>query len=94
MVARVAREFARNAERSRGRSMIMMGAGTNHWYHSDQIYRGMLTLVLLCGCQGVGGWAHYVGQEKVRPITAFVAGAFGLDWSRPPASRRRPPSGS
>jgi nitrate reductase alpha subunit len=65
-VIRVAREFARNAERSEGRSMIVMGAGTNHWYHSDQIYRAMLSLVLLCGCQGVngGGWAHYVGQEK------------------------------
>ena len=66
---RIAREFARNAEVTEGRSMIMMGAGTNHWYHSDQIYRAMLSLVLLCGCQGVngGGWAHYVGQEKVRP---------------------------
>ncbi|HET9544470.1 MAG TPA: molybdopterin-dependent oxidoreductase, partial [Gaiellaceae bacterium] len=31
LVTRVAREFARNAERSNGRSMIMMGGGTNHW---------------------------------------------------------------
>ncbi|HEU4450620.1 MAG TPA: nitrate reductase subunit alpha [Gaiellaceae bacterium] len=86
LVVRVAREFARNAERSRGRSMIVMGAGTNHWYHSDQIYRAMLTLVLLCGCQGVngGGWAHYVGQEKVRPITGWSTLAFALDWLRPP----------
>ena len=81
-VIRVAREFARNAERSSGRSMIMMGGGTNHWYHSDQIYRSMLTLVLLCGCQGVngGGWAHYVGQEKVRPITGWSTLAFAGDW--------------
>ena len=43
-VIRVAREFARNAERTNGRSMIVMGAGTNHWYHSDQIYRAMLNL--------------------------------------------------
>jgi nitrate reductase alpha subunit len=93
MVARVAREFARNAERSRGRSMIVMGAGTNHWYHSDQIYRSMLTLVLLCGCQGVngGGWAHYVGQEKVRPITGWATLAFGLDWSRPPRQQATTP---
>jgi nitrate reductase alpha subunit len=93
MVARVAREFARNAERSRGRSMIVMGAGTNHWYHSDQIYRGMLTLVLLCGCQGVngGGWAHYVGQEKVRPIAGWATLAFGLDWSRPPRQQATTP---
>jgi nitrate reductase / nitrite oxidoreductase, alpha subunit len=53
--ARVAREFARSAELSRGRSMICMGAGTNHWYHSDQVYRTFLTLIMLCGCQGVNG---------------------------------------
>ncbi len=84
--ARVAREFARNAELSKGRSMICMGAGTNHWYHSDQIYRTFLTLTMLCGCQGVngGGWAHYVGQEKVRPLTGWQTTAFALDWQRPP----------
>lgn len=84
-VTRVAREFARNAELSRGRSMIAMGAGTNHWFHSDQIYRTFFTLTMLCGCQGVngGGWAHYVGQEKVRPLTGFQQIAFGLDWQRP-----------
>ena len=32
-VARIAREFAQNALDSGGRSMIIMGAGTNHWYH-------------------------------------------------------------
>ncbi|MEU7985051.1 nitrate reductase subunit alpha [Streptosporangium canum] len=84
-IARIAREFARNAERTRGKSMIAMGAGTNHWFHSDQIYRSFLTLVLLTGCQGVngGGWAHYVGQEKVRPITGFQHLAFAFDWQRP-----------
>ena len=83
-VRRIAREFARNAE-SEGRSMIIMGAGTNHWYHSDEIYRSMLALVLLCGCQGKngGGWAHYVGQEKVRPITGWTTIAFAFDWARP-----------
>ncbi|MEV4223344.1 nitrate reductase subunit alpha [Nonomuraea sp. NPDC049725] len=84
-ITRIAREFARNAERTRGRSMIAMGAGTNHWFHSDQIYRSFLTLVLLTGCQGVngGGWAHYVGQEKVRPVTGFQHLAFAFDWQRP-----------
>ena len=92
-VVRVAREFARNAERTNGRSMIVMGAGTNHWYHSDQIYRAMLNLVLLCGCQGVngGGWAHYVGQEKVRPITGWSTLAFALDWNRPPRQQATTP---
>jgi len=84
--ARIAREFADNADRSGGRSMILMGAGTNHWFHSDTIYRAMLALTTLTGCQGVngGGWAHYVGQEKCRPVTGWANLAFGLDWSRPP----------
>ncbi len=84
--ARIAREFARNAEESRGRSMILMGAGTNHWFHSDTIYRSFLALTTLTGCQGVngGGWAHYVGQEKVRPVTGHAHLANALDWSRPP----------
>ncbi|NUW34743.1 nitrate reductase subunit alpha [Nonomuraea sp. SMC257] len=84
-ITRIAREFARNAERTEGRSMIAMGAGTNHWFHSDQIYRAFLTLVLLTGCQGVngGGWGHYVGQEKVRPVTGFQHLAFAFDWQRP-----------
>jgi nitrate reductase alpha subunit len=84
--ARIAREFAQNAEDSNGRSMIVMGAGTNHWFHSDTIYRAFLALTTLTGCQGVngGGWAHYVGQEKCRPITGWAQLAFGLDWTRPP----------
>jgi nitrate reductase alpha subunit len=84
--ARIAREFARNAERTNGRSMIALGAGTNHWFHSDTIYRAFLALTTMTGCQGVngGGWAHYVGQEKCRPITGWAQLAFGLDWSRPP----------
>jgi nitrate reductase alpha subunit len=83
--ARIGREFAANAEESRGRSMIIMGAGTNHWFHSDTIYRSFLTLTTLTGCQGVngGGWAHYVGQEKVRPITGYSTLAGAADWSRP-----------
>jgi nitrate reductase / nitrite oxidoreductase, alpha subunit len=86
LAARVAREFARNAEQTQGRSMICMGAGTNHWFHSDQVYRSFLALVMLCGCEGVngGGWAHYVGQEKVRPLTGWQTLAFALDWQRPP----------
>jgi nitrate reductase alpha subunit len=83
--ARIAREFAQNAEESRGRSMILMGAGTNHWFHSDTIYRSFLALTTLTGCQGVngGGWAHYVGQGKVRPITGYSQVAPAAHWVRP-----------
>jgi nitrate reductase alpha subunit len=85
-MTRIAREFADNAERSGGRSMIALGAGTNHWFHSDEIYRSILALLVLTGCEGVngGGWAHYVGQEKCRPFTGWAQLAFGLDWVRPP----------
>jgi nitrate reductase alpha subunit len=90
---RIAREFARNAEQTNGRSMILMGAGINHWFHADTTYRAILSLVLLCGCQGVngGGWAHYVGQEKVRPITGWATVAFALDWNRPPRQQPATP---
>ncbi|PPK71115.1 nitrate reductase subunit alpha [Actinokineospora auranticolor] len=85
-ITRIAREFADTAVRSKGRCMIIMGAGTNHWFHSDLVYRAFLTLLLLTGCQGRngGGWAHYVGQEKVRPLTGWATLAGGLDWQRPP----------
>ena len=93
LVAKIAREFARNAELTRGRSMICMGAGTNHWFHSDLIYRSFITMLALCGCQGVpgGGWAHYVGQEKVRPLTGWQTLAFALDWVRPPRQQASTP---
>ena len=83
---RIGREFAANAEESRGRSMIIMGAGANHWFHADTIYRAFLALTTLTGCQGVngGGWAHYVGQEKTRPLTGWTQLSSALDWSRPP----------
>jgi nitrate reductase / nitrite oxidoreductase, alpha subunit len=85
-VARIGREFAQNAADTQGRSMIIVGAGANHWFHSDTIYRAMLMLTTITGCQGRngGGWAHYVGQEKARPITGWAQVAFGLDWVRPP----------
>jgi len=81
----IAREFAKNAEMTRGKSMVIMGSGINHWYHNDQIYRAILSLVLLTGSQGVngGGWAHYVGQEKVRPLEGWSTLAFAYDWCRP-----------
>ncbi|QHK20437.1 nitrate reductase subunit alpha [Pseudarthrobacter psychrotolerans] len=83
---RVAREFARNAEQSKGRSMIIMGAGICQWFHGDTTYRAVLALVMLTGCMGRngGGWAHYVGQEKTRPATGWVSLANALDWARPP----------
>ncbi|MFP3754569.1 MULTISPECIES: nitrate reductase subunit alpha [Cupriavidus] len=86
LVTQVAREFAENAHRTQGKSMVIVGAALNHWYHNDMIYRGIINLLMMCGCIGKsgGGWAHYVGQEKLRPQFGWAPLAFGLDWSRPP----------
>jgi nitrate reductase alpha subunit len=85
-VIRVAREFAHTADKTHGKSMIIVGAAMNHWYHMDMNYRGLINMLVMCGCVGQsgGGWAHYVGQEKLRPQTGWLPLAFGLDWSRPP----------
>ncbi|MBL8300606.1 MAG: nitrate reductase subunit alpha [Rhodanobacteraceae bacterium] len=85
-VIRIAREFARTADKTRGRSMIIVGAAMNHWFHSDMNYRGLINLLVMCGCVGQtgGGWAHYVGQEKLRPQSGWAPVAFALDWSKPP----------
>ena len=85
-VIAVAREFARNAEVTKGKSMVIIGAAMNHWYHMDMNYRTIINMLVFCGCigQSGGGWAHYVGQEKLRPQTGWLPLAFGLDWSRPP----------
>jgi nitrate reductase / nitrite oxidoreductase, alpha subunit len=85
-VVRIAREFAGSAEESGGRCMIVMGAGICQWFHGDATYRAVLALLMLTGCMGRngGGWAHYVGQEKCRPLTGWSSLAMGLDWSRPP----------
>ena len=85
-VTRIAREFAQNAVDSGGRSMIIMGAGICQWFHGDATYRAVLALLLLTGSMGRngGGWAHYVGQEKCRPITGWATMAMATDWVRPP----------
>ncbi|MCL4186991.1 MAG: nitrate reductase subunit alpha [Rhodobacteraceae bacterium] len=85
-IIQVAREFADNAEKTRGKSMVIIGAAMNHWYHMDMNYRSVINMLVMCGCVGEsgGGWAHYVGQEKLRPQTGWTALAFALDWARPP----------
>ena len=85
-VIAVAKQFADNADKTEGKSMVIIGAAMNHWYHMDMNYRGIINMLMLCGCVGKsgGGWAHYVGQEKLRPQTGWTALAFALDWHRPP----------
>ena len=85
-VAKVARQFAETAAKTEGKSMIIIGAGVNQWYNTDMTYRAAINLLILCGTigQSGGGWAHYVGQEKVRPQSGWATLAFATDWIRPP----------
>ena len=85
-IVALARQFAENADKTHGKSMVIIGAAMNHWYHADMNYRGVINLLMMCGCIGRsgGGCAHYVGQEKLRPQTGWTALAFALDWARPP----------
>ena len=66
--------------------MIIMGAGICQWFHGDATYRAVLALLMLTGSMGRngGGWAHYVGQEKCRPVTGWATMAMATDWQRPP----------
>jgi nitrate reductase / nitrite oxidoreductase, alpha subunit len=77
-----AREWGENAEQTHGKNMIIIGAGANHWYHNNLLYRSAITALMLTGSVGVngGGLAHYVGQEKVVSQASWSSIAFGTDW--------------
>lgn len=91
-VAKLAREFAKNAEVTKGKSMVIIGAGINHWYHNNLQYRAPITALILTGCVGVngGGMNHYVGQEKLTLMAPWLTIAMGLDWQRPPRLQQAP----
>ena len=81
---KIAREWALNGEQSNGRNMIIIGAGINHWYHNDLIYRAAITALILTGSVGRNGagLAHYVGQEKVVPLAPWTSVAMAQDWTK------------
>ena len=91
-VIQFAREWATTAERTEGRCSIIIGAGVNHWYHSNLAYRAGIAALMLCGCVGKngGGLNHYVGQEKLAPIAPWTTLMGALDWSRPPRFQNTP----
>jgi nitrate reductase / nitrite oxidoreductase, alpha subunit len=75
VLIRFAREWGTTAELTRGKCMIIIGAGINHWYHKNLMYRAGIHALMFCGCVGVngGGMAHYVGQEKLAPAESWSA---------------------
>ncbi len=91
-VIRLAREFARNAEVTEGRSMVIVGASINHWYNNNLSYRAPITALILCGCCGRngGGMNHYVGQEKLTLVAPWTSMALAMDWNKPPRLQQSP----
>ncbi|CAH2031493.1 nitrate reductase subunit alpha [Trichlorobacter ammonificans] len=81
---KIAREWGQNGEQSNGRNMVIIGAGINHWYHNDLIYRSIITALILTGSVGRNGagLAHYVGQEKVVPLAPWTTVAMAQDWTK------------
>ncbi|MDX1621723.1 MAG: nitrate reductase subunit alpha, partial [Nitriliruptorales bacterium] len=91
-VVRFARQWADNAERTGGKNLIIIGAGANHWYHNNLLYRSGIVALMLTGSVGVngGGLAHYVGQEKVVNAASWGAIAFAGDWGMAPRHQNTP----
>jgi nitrate reductase alpha subunit len=91
-VLQFAREWANTAEATEGKCMIIIGAGINHWYHANLMYRAGAMALMLTGCVGKngGGLNHYVGQEKLAPMESWSAIAFAKDWQTPSRLQQAP----
>jgi nitrate reductase alpha subunit len=81
-VIKFAREWASTAAKTGGKCAVIIGAGINHWYHNNLMYRSAITALMLCGCVGKngGGLNHYVGQEKLALVGSWSTIAFARDW--------------
>jgi len=82
----VARQFADNAHKTHGKSMVIIGAAMNHWYHSDMNYRGIINMLMLCGCIGQSRLGALCGPGKAAPPNRLDCPGVcaGLDPPTPP----------
>ena len=80
-----ARDWGNTAAATNGKCSVIIGAGIDHWYHNNLIYRSCMNALVFCGCVGVngGGLNHYVGQEKLAPAEPWGQIAFAKDWQAP-----------
>ncbi len=91
-VLNFAREWAHTAHKTDGQCCVIIGAGINHWYHNNLMYRSAIAALMLTGCVGKngGGLNHYVGQEKLAPVAPWGSIAFAKDWQGPPRLQNAP----
>jgi len=91
-VLQFAREWAHTAFQTNGAVCVIIGAGINHWYHNNLMYRSAIAALMLVGSVGKngGGLNHYVGQEKLAPVAPWGSIAFAKDWHGPPRLQNAP----
>ena len=91
-VIQLAREWASTAETTEGACMVIVGAGVNHWFHGNLIYRAAIMTQMLTGCNGKngGGMNHYVGQEKLAPMDSWSTIMSSKDWDTAPRLQQGP----
>ena len=96
-IIQVAREFATNAEKTKGRSMIIIGAAMNHWFHADMNYRGVINMLVMCGCVGritSGRRSCARNRAGCRWPSRSIGGGRHGSRTRPRPSTRIPTSGA
>jgi nitrate reductase alpha subunit len=53
LAIQIGREFADNAEKTKGKSLFITGPGIQHFYHGASLYyRNEAVMLALCGCNG------------------------------------------
>lgn len=62
-VIRLSREFATAASTTKGRACVLMGAGLNQWYQTDNAYRGIMNILMLCR-NGRCSWRRLVPLRR------------------------------
>jgi nitrate reductase alpha subunit len=87
-----AREWGTTAKMTNGKCTVIIGAGVNHWYHANLMYRAAIHALMFGGCIGVngGGLGHYVGQEKLAPMESWSSIALAKDWYGPSRLQNAP----
>ncbi len=73
LIKHFAHDIARVAKETGGKVMVIHGNGINQWFNNDLNNRSIILLLALLGAIGKqgGGFAHYVGQEKIWPAPGF-----------------------
>ncbi len=91
-VLQFARDWGNTAKSTEGKCSVIIGAGIDHWYHNNLIYRAAINALMFTGCIGKngGGLNHYVGQEKLAPGEPWAAIAMAKDWQGPARLQNAP----